>query len=331
MKYRNGDKLISLALTAFLIFLCLCASVCSASSSNMLVGPGGLAAAAEEETEPAETTAELTEKSEPETPPSEEEMSEKGTEAFLAEAKAVSAPFFIKIRLDQTYLTLDRPNTATWRSVKNGQYRWNDIAVRSYFEALKAKYDTPVGEVVFKTHKGDVLHIKTDYCGWHMNIDMTVQLFEQAVDQGEKVFEPAWNSGLVYSSESEVGTSYLEVDIQEQKVYLYSKGELILVTDCVTGNADGSSDTTPGCYQLYYKTLDTVLKGEDNYGYKYEQPVHYWMPFNGAQGLHDATWRSEFGGSIYLTNGSHGCVNLPLSAAEKIYQEVYMWYPVILY
>ena len=55
------------------------------------------------------------------------------------------------------------------------------------------------------------------------------------------------------------------------------------------------------------------------------------MGFNGSQGMHDAIWRAEFGGDIYKSWGSHGCVNLPLEAAEKIYKETYMYYPVIVY
>ncbi|MEI3138955.1 MAG: L,D-transpeptidase [Lachnospiraceae bacterium] len=57
----------------------------------------------------------------------------------------------------------------------------------------------------------------------------------------------------------------------------------------------------------------------------------YWMPFNGGIGLHDANWRSSFGGSIYQTNGSHGCVNLPRSAAKEIYERVYDGIPIICY
>ena len=45
------------------------------------------------------------------------------------------------------------------------------------------------------------------------------------------------------------------------------------------------------------------------------------MQFYEGYGLHDATWRSnyEFGGDTYWYSGSHGCVNLPYSAAESLY------------
>ena len=47
------------------------------------------------------------------------------------------------------------------------------------------------------------------------------------------------------------------------------------------------------------------------------------MPYNNGEGLHDAQWRSRFGGDIYLTNGSHGCINLPLEKAAELYNIVH--------
>ena len=47
--------------------------------------------------------------------------------------------------------------------------------------------------------------------------------------------------------------------------------------------------------------------------------------------MHDASWRKEFGGEIYRTNGSHGCINLPEEIAETIYGYVEQGFPVICY
>ncbi len=47
--------------------------------------------------------------------------------------------------------------------------------------------------------------------------------------------------------------------------------------------------------------------------------------------MHDATWRNKFGGSIYLTEGSHGCINLPKSKAAEIFDNVSKGEPVIVY
>ena len=55
------------------------------------------------------------------------------------------------------------------------------------------------------------------------------------------------------------------------------------------------------------------------------------MPFNGNVGMHDASWRSEFGGELYVTNGSHGCINLPTEKAAKIFETVEKGEAVFVY
>lgn len=84
--------------------------------------------------------------------------------------------------------------------------------------------------------------------------------------------------------------------------------------------------TPPGVFGLTYKTKNAVLKGED-----YETPVNYWMPFNGNIGMHDATWRRKFGGEVFIKNGSHGCINLPLESAKEIYSYISTGFPVVCY
>ena len=63
--------------------------------------------------------------------------------------------------------------------------------------------------------------------------------------------------------------------------------------------------TPTGAYGVTYTEKNATLRGEN-----YETPVTYWMPFAGNVGMHDAYWRSKFGGSIYKYAGSHGCINL---------------------
>ena len=87
----------------------------------------------------------------------------------------------------------------------------------------------------------------------------------------------------------------------------------------------GVHDTPKGTYKIQYKTRNTYLTGAD-----YRSFVNYWMPFYGGYGLHDATWRSSFGGDIYKYGGSHGCVNLPLSKAKKIYNNSYAGMRVVI-
>ena len=69
-----------------------------------------------------------------------------------------------------------------------------------------------------------------------------------------------------------------------------------------------------------------LLKGDD-----YASPVSFWMPFNGGIGIHDANWRYEFGRNIYMTNGSHGCVNMPPEMAGKLFELISAGTPVVVH
>ena len=55
------------------------------------------------------------------------------------------------------------------------------------------------------------------------------------------------------------------------------------------------------------------------------------MPFNGGIGLHDASWRSKFGGDIYVRDGSHGCINLPKNKAAELYNRIQKGCPVVVH
>ena len=65
---------------------------------------------------------------------------------------------------------------------------------------------------------------------------------------------------------------------------------------------------------------------------EYSVPVSYWIRFdNNAQGIHDASWQSYFGGSAWQYSGSLGCINTPYWAVETIYNNVSYGTPVLVF
>ena len=153
-------------------------------------------------------------------------------------------------------------------------------------------------------------------------------MIEQAQTGGRHYLEPVWyHKGVLFTAGEDIGDSYVEVDLTGQKVWLYKDGKQLLEADCVTGTYGTDRQTPGGVYSIYYMQSPAVLQGAG-----YASPVTYWMAFNGGIGLHDASWRyGSFGGDIYKTNGSHGCVNLPEDAAKQIYETVEIGYPVVCY
>lgn len=117
---------------------------------------------------------------------------------------------------------------------------------------------------------------------------------------------------------------YVEVDISEQKTKLYVNGKEIFSTSNVTGCVNKGTESDIGCFDIDDKQTDTNLIAYNTDGsLKYKSPVKYWMPYNYGEGLHDAdNWRNEYGKDIYIYNGSHGCINMPLDATKYIFENV---------
>lgn len=102
-------------------------------------------------------------------------------------------------------------------------------------------------------------------------------------------------------------------------------------TPCVTGNVRNGHSTPTGVFFLKNKNRKVYLEGYNDDGSKYSSFVEYWMRFNQGIGMHDASWRYNFGGNIYLTGGSHGCVNMPKDAAAITYENIDETMPIIVY
>lgn len=117
--------------------------------------------------------------------------------------------------------------------------------------------------------------------------------------------------------------TYVEVKISTQKLVYYVKKKPVLTTDVTTGK---NGATKLGNFKILRKTKNQWLVTK-----KYKSFVKYWMAYDGRSfGLHDASWRKKFGGQIYKTNGSHGCVNLPTKAAEKLFSMIEVGTPVYI-
>ncbi|MGN0377506.1 MAG: L,D-transpeptidase, partial [Suilimivivens sp.] len=125
---------------------------------------------------------------------------------------------------------------------------------------------------------------------------------------------------------NDIGDTYIEVDMTEQMLYYYKEGELVIETPVVTGNTSLKRGTPCGTNYVYGKQKNRTLRGEG-----YTAFVKYWIPVNGNIGIHDSSWRKEYGGDIYIKNGSHGCINTPEEEVSKLYDMVEIGTPCIMF
>lgn len=209
----------------------------------------------------------------------------------------------------------------------------NQQKVAEYVKYLADKYDTYGKPHTFTSTSGRQVSVNGDY-GWQINqAEEAVALTRMVQNGTNQTREPAYSRTAASRTGNDFGTTYVEVDMGLQHIYMYENGTLIAEAPIVTGNVAKGWTTPEGLYTLYYKERDRVLRGPKRADgtYSYESPVSYWMPFNGGIGLHDASWRGKFGGEIYKNNGSHGCINIPPKTAAVIYEHVYKGIPIFCF
>ena len=220
---------------------------------------------------------------------------------------------------------LDGLTIASWVNGSQGLTVSVDAAkVAAYVQGLRNKYDTPAGTQTWQSADGTAKSIKTNY-GWHIDQAKETEALIANIQSLQSVTrEPVYASRAVQTEMPQWGKTFVEIDISSQHVYFYQDGNCVWDSKCVTGTATDPDRATPtGVFALKYKQRDRVLRGRINPQTgkpSYETPVAYWMPFNGNIGLHDANWRSSFGGNIYQKSGSHGCINLPPKNAKTLYE-----------
>ena len=233
----------------------------------------------------------------------------------------------VTYRIGEKREVLDGQITHNWMKADGSEVMIDEEAVKDYVDELASSYNT-----VFRKHTLNTSYQKTveitagDY-GWKVDKEGEKEQILKDIKSGNSI-----ERELIYSQtagshgEHDYGDTYVEINLTAQHLFFYKNGSLVVESDLVSGNLSKNYDTPTGIYGLTYKQEGAVLRGEN-----YASPVDYWMPFCNNVGMHDASWRRSFGGNIYKTSGSHGCINLPASAAKKIFENIKQGDPVIVY
>lgn len=213
-------------------------------------------------------------------------------------------------------------------SVKKTKVNLNEEKFKDYLvDTLPTElssYNTVGKTRKFKTHSGKVIKMSSGTYGDTVNIDAEIEYILDKLDKAES--ETKRKPELLIDVPDKIPSTYIEVSIESQHLWYYKNGKLKMESPVVTGTR-GVHNTPRGIYYISEKIPGKYLTGDT-----YRTWVNRWMRLtNMGVGLHDATWRSNFGGSIYTYSGSHGCINLPYSFAVSLYNAVDWKTAVIIY
>lgn len=191
---------------------------------------------------------------------------------------------------------------------------------------LDSVYTTVGKDKDFVSHNGETVTVSGGTFGDVVDTEAEKECLKELCDGANSQTD---RTPIYSHNDGALGNTYVEVSVDDQHVWFYQDGEIICESDCVTGCVAKRNDTPKGMWYVYDVATNRMLKPQ---GATTGSHVDRWMPFTpDGCGLHDASWRGVFGGEIYKSNGSHGCVNLPKKFAYEVYDSAYIGLPVIVY
>lgn len=243
-----------------------------------------------------------------------------------------------------TDVVLDKDIISTWLSVdEDMNVIFSEDAVRAWLAEFGDKYDTFDKTRHFMTPWGKWVEVQPGRLdwgayGWSIDEGAEFQAILESVRNGETVVrEPVYLNGqrAAVHGDPDWGGTYLEVDITEQHMWYIKDGQIAFECDVVTGLPTQARKTPDGVYRVLEKCTDYTMRGNivpETGEPEYISHVDYWMRVTwGGVGFHDATWQPYFGGTLYQTNGSHGCINMSYSSIQQLYPMVEVGTPIVVH
>ena len=226
----------------------------------------------------------------------------------------------------------------------NGKVAVNDEKLQAYVEKLCLKYKTVGQKRTYTSHTGKKLSTTEGDYGWRVDYAKAIAQARQAMnkaipqdstdayvkDQSEDnikavtlKYDLPWYSKSTYKinwnnfKDDWDQKNYTEVDLGAQMVYVFRNGKVAYSTPCISGKPVPGRKTTTGAFFIKEHQMNRTLIGEN-----YQTPVKYWVRITWTgTGFHAAPWQSwgSWSPSYYKSRGSHGCINLSMGSAAKMY------------
>ncbi|MDD6153981.1 MAG: L,D-transpeptidase [Eubacteriales bacterium] len=219
----------------------------------------------------------------------------------------------------------------------SGEISVNDAAVKDFVANRLTNMISSVGITrKLKSRGGSTYTVSGGNYGYTVNVKKEVKALTEDLKKGEDVERmpevDCFVKDLKSDDKSDIGDTFVEISISRQTMWVVKNGRTVVTTPVVTGNvSDGHATPMGVCMVAYKQSGGVTLSGKNADGSDYESKVSYWIPFNGGVGIHDAPWRGAFGGGIYYSAGSHGCVNTPPVNMPRVYANVTAGEPVIVH
>ncbi|WP_406246211.1 L,D-transpeptidase family protein [Microbacterium sp. M] len=219
---------------------------------------------------------------------------------------------------EERTVPVDPAVAATWLSVENVDGELvvaaDPAAIQTTVDGLAAAVDrAPVNATNITDSSGNVLReVTAGQTGRALGDtsavadDFAAQLADGNANFALAVTEtPFETTGIVRRA---------EVDLGSQRANFYENDKLVNSWAISSGKPGHETETGNFKIRAHVRIQDMV--GNNGDGSKYRTEDVPWVTyFNGDQAFHGAYWHNNFGNVM-----SHGCVNMPVSAAQWVYE-----------
>ncbi|AQS54039.1 L,D-transpeptidase 1 [Jeotgalibaca dankookensis] len=230
-------------------------------------------------------------------------------------------------------IQVPKEQIAQWLSVdETGQVVVDRDAARGYLDGLHDQYATFGKPRSFKSTNRGTVEVPAGEYGWSVAVEEESGNLVDYILAGENVtVTPAILGSGYHEDGTDIGNTYIEIDLASQNMYYYQNGERVFETPIVSGHSQ--TPTPVGVFMAWNKVEDTDLIGYNpRRGNDYAQPVDYWIPIDwDGVGIHDAAWQASFSPEQWKTNGSNGCINTPPGAMGQLYALIDIGTPVVIF
>ena len=227
-------------------------------------------------------------------------------------------------------ITIPASDILNWLTYEDGKVGLDTEQVRQYVTELGTKYNTSTNDTKFKSTKRGEVTVPAGTYSWTIQTDAETESLTEAILAGEDFTRSPIVQGSTTADHKLIEDTYIEVDLENQHMWYYKDGKVALETPIVSGKP--STPTPSGVFYVWNKEENATLKGTNDDGTPYESPVKYWLPVDWTGvGIHDSDWQPEYGGDLWKTRGSHGCVNTPPNVMKELYGMIEKGVPVLIF
>lgn len=214
----------------------------------------------------------------------------------------------------------------------NNKMVFDENLIMEFLKQYNDKYSSYLNTRKFSSTLQGQVTVQPGTLGWSIDRQAEASQIVQDLKAGKDVKRDPIVVGSGYGSGgNDIGSTYVEVDLANQTMFVYLNGELFAQTPIVSGKI--GAETVPGAYAIWSKETDRYLQGFD-WVKKEEYKVHvdYWMPFDDVgQGIHDTKGRPAYGGDVHYYSGSMGCINTPPAMMAQVFNALEIGTPVIVF